>query len=52
MVKIMLSNDLIVSVKGTRIVYEDEHILVWWDDQCSAIFQASKVVGCWLEGGW
>ena len=41
---------LSVLVRATRITYEGGgYIVAWWNGECSAIFQASEVVGCWLE---
>jgi hypothetical protein len=38
-----------VTVKATRITYEDKFFVAWWNDECVAVFNTSEVIGCWLD---
>jgi hypothetical protein len=46
----MLNENLTICVKATKITYEKEFIVAWWEQKPTAMFKSSEVIGCWLEG--
>lgn len=46
----MVSENYIIVVPATEIIHIDGYIVAFNHDKISIIFNADKVMGCWLEG--
>lgn len=46
----MLNEHLTICVQATEISQHDGYVIAWDDDKQVAIFRASEVIGCWLDG--
>ena len=50
MAMFMLSEQFTLCVKATEISHKDGYVFAWNGENVVAIFKASELIGCWLEG--
>lgn len=50
MAMFMLSEQITICVKATEISHKDGYVFAWNGENVVAIFKASELIGCWLEG--
>ena len=46
----MLNENLTICVPATNIGYMDGYVTAMNGNEPTAIFQADKIIGCWMEG--
>lgn len=47
----MLNENLTIFVSATDIGYMDGYLTALDANKPTAVFQADKIIGCWIEGG-
>lgn len=50
MASFLLKDKRILCIQATEICFKDDFITAWLNKKRVAIFHASEVIGCWLDG--